>query len=586
MTRVARLGQAAVLAAALIVCAVSCTYAQSTHGDGRAVEAADTLKVLQVHVLHRHGARSSLTRTNSSQICTESPCGYLSWAGISMLLKVGGFLRSRYNTDRSVVSSSMFPSPNYNLDVAYSRSTDVLRTLQSAEAFLRGFFPNVTSLYAAIHTVHESTDVLLNTNMQPWLRFFYSYNKPLRRAVCDPLTDELFPDWTEITKIGAQIYLEGECNDYETRSDCARKLFDIGAAKMAVGELSKYPLLKANLEKLKRITNVLFDFEYHYNSSDSLRFNQGSRGQPFVQQMVKNMEGVMEGSNKFKLMHYSAHDTTLAPVWGTLGDRTLNGMLPPFAQVLVAELLKDKAGAYHVRILRGHPGQSPDTKFDFGWDSTWQMQCMNALGIAYKAKENICPFADFKRFVQWSEPADARGLCYLDQVSIDIADCPSETVVSGTPTNVLVPSMCQFYRSVCPQFACGVGYTFNILSKQCVCSKSSCLGVSTAPAGNTGKGIRADAFMGTDEEEAALPRSHGLSAGAVASVSLATFCVGAIIATAATAAVCMCTRNRHQQQYMRMSSALTERGKTDFKREGPENNYTETALVREVPGRE
>ncbi|KAG5490139.1 hypothetical protein JKF63_00258 [Porcisia hertigi] len=455
MVRVGRVGMAAALAAVLIACVIS------------AAEPGN-LKVLQVQVLHRHGARSGLARINPEMVCTESPCGYLSWAGFEMMLKVGGFLRNRYNSDSSVVSSPMFESPNYNLDVSYSRSTDVLRTLQSAEAFLRGFFPNMSSLYPAIHTVLHSTDVLLNTNMQPWLRMFYSYNKPLIRAVCNPLTDELFPDWKVLTKIGAEIYQEEFCSDYETRSECAHTLFDIAAAKRAVGDLHKYQLLEANFEKLRSITHALFDYEFHYNHSDPLMLNQGGRGQQFVQQVVTNMEGVMAGSNSYKLMHYSAHDTTLSPVWGTLGDRTPHGMLPPFAQVLVAELMQNTmTGAYYVRILRGHPGQSPDTNFEFAWDPSWQMQCIDDLGTTYKAKENICLFDDFKRFVKWSEPADERGYCYLDQATMDIINCPTETVVSGTPSTVLVPRTCQLYRSACPQFACESGSTLNTLNLRC-----------------------------------------------------------------------------------------------------------------------
>ncbi|AYU83622.1 membrane-bound acid phosphatase 2, putative [Leishmania donovani] len=565
----ARLGWTAALAAVLIACAISIAHAQSTIARDGAADAADILKVLQVNVLHRHGARSGLPRENATEICTESPCGYLSWAGIEMLLKVGGFLRTRYNTDPSVVSSPMFESPNYDLDVAYSRSTDVLRTLQSAEAFLRGFFPNMSSLYAAIHTMPESTDVLLNSNTQPWLKFFYSNNKALLRAVCNPLTDELFPDWTEITKIGAEIYQEGYCSDYETRSDCVRTLFDIGAAKKAIGELNQYPLLEANFEKLKRVTTVLFDYEYHYNHSDPLMFKQGGRGQPFVQQMVKNMEGVIEGSNTYKLMHYSAHDTSLGPVWGTLGDRTPDGMMPPFAQVLVAELLQNPStGAHYVRILRGNPGQSPDTKFEFGWDSKWQMQCIDALGTAYKAEGNICPFADFKRFVKWSEPADARGYCYLDQVSIDIADCPLEPVAYGTPPTALVPSTCRFYRSACPQFACGIGETLNSVSMQCVCSKDSCLG------GKANEESSGDAAVDADKKPT-LRDSNGLSGGAVAGVSLATFCAGAIIAVAATAAICMCKRRRQHQLYVRMSSTMEVGNQPNDEREGAAKEFKE-----------
>lgn len=553
MTRFIRLTVAALLA--IVVVTLPFTLAQSATSSSSSATEVD-LEVMMVQVLHRHGARASTPRYNTSLICTEAPCGYLTWAGVDMLLNTGAALRNRYNNDNTVVNTPLFPSPNYDLDVAYSRSTDVLRTLQSAEAFLRGFFPNTTSLYPAIHTVTDETDMLLNSGAQPWLKFFYSNNKPLLRAVCNPLTDELYPDWTEITAIGKEIYLEGFCNDYTTRSDCVRTLFDIAAAKMAVGELDQYPLLQANFEKIQNITRVLFAYEYHYNHSDPLMFRQGGRGQPFLKQLVANMDSKIAGTNTYKLMHYSAHDTTLAPVWGTLGDESETAMLPPFAQIMVTELLQSKTtGAKKVRVLRGVPGQSPETNFAFGWDTTWQMQCMNAWGIAYNATDNVCPYEDFKRFVRWSEPGDARGYCYLDSDFVAIANCPIENTVYGTPASTTVSSTCQFYRAACPSFSCTNGYTLNSVSYQCVCSTDACLNGTGTSAGTTTRfgTAGADGAALTAEDEAAATaratttgHSSGLSTGAVVGVSLGTFCAGVVLAVAATVGVCVCAKRRRQ----------------------------------------
>jgi hypothetical protein len=550
MSRFLRLAVVALLVVALV--AVSAVYAQAAASSSAAASLVD-LEVVMVQVLHRHGARAGTPRYNTSAICTEAPCGYLTWAGVDMLLNIGAALRHRYNNDTTVVNTPLFPSPNYDLDVAYSRSTDVLRTLQSAEAFLRGFFPNTTSLYPAIHTVSDDTDILLNSGAQPWLKFFYSNNKPLLRAICNPLTDELYPDWHEITAIGKEIHLEGFCSDYTTRSDCVRTLFDIAAAKMAVGELDKFPLLQANYEKIQNITRVLFAYEYHYNHSDPLMFKQGGRGQPFLKQLVSNMDGRIAGTNTYKLMHYSAHDTTLAPVWGSLGDESEMAMLPPFAQIMVTELLKSKStGAVKVRVLRGVPGQSPDTGFAFGWDATWRLQCMNSWGIAYYADGNVCPYEDFKRFVRWSEPGDARGYCYLDDDFVVIANCPTTNAVYGAPATTAVSSTCQFYRAACPSFACTSGYTLNSVSYQCVCSTGACLNGTNAAGTSTKSGMfTTDGVALTAENDVARtagPTStghgSGLSTGAVVGVSLGTFCAGAAIAVGVTAFLCICTKRR------------------------------------------
>ncbi|KPA81213.1 putative membrane-bound acid phosphatase 2 [Leptomonas pyrrhocoris] len=546
MTCVLRLTLVATLVVALV--ALSAAYAKTdsvaaSSGLSSSAEGVD-LEVVLVQVLHRHGARAGTPRFNTSDICTEAPCGYLTWAGVKMLLNTGAYLRKRYNEDTTVVNTPLFPSPSYNLDVSYSRSSDVLRTLQSAEAFLRGFFPNTTSLYAAIHTVAEATDILLNSNVQPWLKFFYSNNKPLLHKVCNPLTDKLYPDWTEITKIGKEVFLEGFCNVYETRSDCVRTLFDIAAAKMAVGELDKFPLLKANYQKIQSITRVLFAYEYHYDHTDPLMFKQGGRGQPFLKQLVQNMDNQIAGTNTYKLMHYSGHDTTLAPVWGTLGDESDTAMLPPFAQIMVVELLKSKStGAEQVRVLRGAPGQSPDTNFVFDWDNSWNLRCMNSWGATYIADGHTCPFEDFKRYIRWSEPGDARGYCFLDPDSVAIANCPSGNSAYGP-----LSSTCQSYRAACPSFACTNGYTLDGASYQCVCSTDSCLGGTSTRATTrpgTAKAKGAASAKGT-ADQTKMSHNSGLSAGAVVGVSLGTFCVGAVIAVAVTTVVCVCAKRRHQ----------------------------------------
>ncbi|KPI86999.1 putative membrane-bound acid phosphatase 2 [Leptomonas seymouri] len=566
MARLLRLTLVAVVAVALVF--FTAAYAQT---DAAVAASEVDLEVVMTQVVHRHGARSGIPRFNTSLICTESPCGFLNWAGIEMMLKTGAFLRQRYNEDRTVVNTPLFPSPNYDIEVSYSRSTDVPRTLQSAEAFLRSFFPNTSSQFSSIHTVPFRTDILLNSGAQPWLRFFYLHNQLLLHKVCNPLTDELYPDWTEITRIGKEIFLEGYCSNYTTRSDCVRILFDIAAAKKAVGELDRFPLLEANFEKLQRITRVLFAYEYRYNRSDPLMFRQGGRGQPMLRELVRNMDNKIAGTNKFKLMHYSTHDISLAPVWGTLGDETDTGMLPVFAQVLVMELLKSKStGAMHVRILRGAPGQSRETNFVFGWDPTWHMQCMNSWGTAYYAEGNVCPYEDFKRYVRWSEPGDARGYCYLDPDFVAIANCPTENTISGRPPRTTVSNTCQFYRISCPAFACGNGYTLNSVSHHCVCSSRACLdGPSTGITTRSGiANVKVAAIEAMPAIEApantAVRQSSGLSVGAVVSVSLATFCVGAAIAAAVTAFVCVCSRRRQPNAADKREFSMLVDGRVDL----------------------
>ncbi|KPA83876.1 membrane-bound acid phosphatase 2 [Leptomonas pyrrhocoris] len=513
---------------------------------------APDLKLVMVQLLHRHGARAAETTFNMTQICGDTPCGYLSWAGIKMLNNTGAFLRNRYNTDPTVVTEPMFPSLDYDLDVAYSRSTDVLRTLQSAESFLRGFFPNLTSLYPAIHTMPENDDYLLYTNYAPQYQFFYNIDKPSVRSVCNPTTDKNFPDFKTLTDIGKEVYSEGYCSTFETRSDCARKLFDIAAAMDSVGTLdaAKQPLLKKYKNALAESARVLFEKEYEYDRTNTRCLMQGSAGQPILQEFVTNINTAitakLAGTTTYKLFHYSAHDTTLSRIACSLQDKADDGLLPPFSQVLVLELLENETDkTFYVRVLRGHPGQSPDTEFKFDWEKDWSLTCMDAWQTAYPAKDNTCPVADFARFVQWSAaPATSKGYCYLDEKYQELMACPKGGIHAGDAYQPL-SSACQYYRNRCPAYSCEEGYLLNSVSQQCVCVSSSC----SAQAPGTGE--LAARFADEDDEdddETTLLQTSGMTSASVAAVALGSLCVGVLVAAFITSAVCLCSRRPRYAQ--------------------------------------
>ncbi|CAC9489963.1 membrane-bound acid phosphatase 2 [Leishmania infantum JPCM5] len=503
------------------------------------VTAALDMKLVMVQLMHRHGARTAEPSYNKTQICGDTPCGYLTWSGIEMLSKTGAFLRSRYNTDSSVVSEPMFPSEDYDLDVAYSRSTDVLRTLQSAESFLRGFFPNLTSLYPAIHTVPEQDDYILYTNYVPQFQFYWSLDMAGVRAVCNPVVDRNFPDFNTLTTIAQEVYSEGYCSDFTRRTDCAFTLFDIAVSKEAIGELDNYPKLKTNRDRLSQVAREHFARQYVYNRSDTRCFQQGSSGQPILQEFVKNIGAAMAGTSRYKLYHYSAHDTTLSRIACSLQDTADDGLLPPFAQTLVLELLQSLSdSSYHVRVLRGHTGQSPASGFEFAWEPDWQLKCMSPSGQLYNASGNRCSVADFTRFVQWgAAPAGSMGYCYLDEKYRQLRNCPEGGIEAGDAWQAL-PSGCQYYRKRCPSYSCDAGYMLDSLSLQCVCIAPSCLPTSSTAAPGLPDGSPHGAANNT------LAKPSGLSAGGTAAVAMGTFCIGALLAAFVTAAVLLCCKHR------------------------------------------
>lgn len=477
----------------------------------------------QVQLLHRHGSRSSVPSYNTSEICGATPCGYLNVQGEAMMVNIGSFLRERYNSDATVVDEPFLPSPDYSLSVVQSRSTDVLRTLQSADRLLDGMFPNVTRLIPAIHTVVASTDLLLRSDAQPWVELYQSYATDAIRARMNPVVDAIFPDWTELTQLGALVFSEGYCAVYKKRYDCAKRLYDIAAAWRSVGQLPA--AVEARYEDLHNISASYYRYQWYYNASDPFCVQQGGRGQPFLQQVLANINGFVAGTNTYKVMHYSAHDTTIAPVWGTLGDSSAYAMQPPYSQTLVLELLKQATtGEYGVRVLRGWPGQTPDTNFTFSWDPTWQLQCRDSTGTNYAATGNLCPLADFQRYVQSTVATDPRGMCLLDTETAAVLNCP--TAAAEQAGAVTLSDSCAFYRAKCPAYSCAAGYVLSAAGLDCVCASAACLG--------TGDGSGTGGANSSGGTVAVTVRMSGVSGGAAAGIAIATFCVGALLAVAVT----------------------------------------------------
>uniref|UniRef100_A0A0A9X1K8 2-phosphoxylose phosphatase 1 n=1 Tax=Lygus hesperus TaxID=30085 RepID=A0A0A9X1K8_LYGHE len=203
-----------------------------------------------LQLMHRHGARAPEVSFNQSAICDDVPCGFLTKNGVKMILAVGDYVKNQYLADDA--PKSLFKSSTYDLKNVYSRSTDVLRCLQSADAFLKGLFPTDNSLYPAIHTVDNNEDYLLNADFYPQFTYFYDFDKVRLRNSGDATVDKNFPNFADLTAIGKEVSCDKFCSVYETRSDCAVKLYEIATSKMADGTISKpeFKLLNDSFTKL------------------------------------------------------------------------------------------------------------------------------------------------------------------------------------------------------------------------------------------------------------------------------------------------------------------------------------------------
>ncbi|KAG5478951.1 hypothetical protein CUR178_05532 [Leishmania enriettii] len=124
-------------------------------------------------------------------------------------------------------------------------------------------------------------------------------------------------------------------------------------------------MLRASLDGLSQVARERFARQYVYDRSDTRCFQQGGSGQPILQEFL-SIDAAILGSSSYKLYHYSAHDTMLSRIACSLQDTTDDGLLPPFAQTLVLELMQNLSdSSHHVRVLRGHPGQNLGSDFEF-----------------------------------------------------------------------------------------------------------------------------------------------------------------------------------------------------------------------------
>ncbi|KAG5500598.1 hypothetical protein JKF63_03693 [Porcisia hertigi] len=476
----------------------------------------------QVQVLHRHGSRSAAPSHNITDICGSTPCGYLNPEGETMMRNVGSFLRKRYTTDLTVVDEPFLPSQGYDLDVVASRSTDVLRTLQSAELFLAGMFPDTSRLIPAIHTVPTDEDMMLFTFSQPWVDLYAMHAEAAQVARMNPVVDRYFPDWAVLRDLGKVLWSEDYCSDYARRMMCVVTLFDIAAAKRSVGELPA--AAAARYDDLHAIVAAWFRYMWYYDPSNTLSVQQGGRGQLFLQQVLTNIDDFVADRNKFKVMHYSGHDISVAAVWGTLGDSSVYAMQPTYAQTFVLELVKSATtGEHGVRVLRGWPGQSPDTGFTFSWDSKWKLHCRRSDGTSYAAEDNLCPLEDFRRYVAGTAGTDPRGMCLLDAETSAVLSCP--TGAAEQTSAVALSASCSRYRAVCPAYACESGYVLSAPDLRCRCASADC----RVPGGGA---------------EPVTVQMTGVAGGAAAGIAIATFCLGGLFSVLATVLIMLMVRRR------------------------------------------
>ncbi|XP_023331571.1 prostatic acid phosphatase [Eurytemora carolleeae] len=269
-----------------------------------------------VHIVFRHGDRTPIDifPTDPYKDRSNWPVGFgqLLNRGKLRHFELGQWLRQRYFG---------FLGDVYDENEIYVRSTDVDRTLMSAEANLAGLYPPTSNQRwnkdlawepIPVHTVPQSEDALLSSH-----------------ADC--------PRFTELQE---QLLVS---EDFRYLSDYVYDTLKIETEmNFTLDPWTKSVFPDGKFAELK-------DFSFLVDTyTPELRKLKGG---PFLKEMIEHLDkfksGELDPANR-KVFMYSGHDTTIAPILHTL-DVFDPPIAPAYAATILFELL-EKEGVLSLQV--------------------------------------------------------------------------------------------------------------------------------------------------------------------------------------------------------------------------------------------
>jgi acid phosphatase len=312
--------------------------------------ASASAAVIGVVEVCRHGARAPIDFYPWDQGYWNEGMGELTQEGMRMQFLAGAEFRSRY-----IQQQGLFPDV-YNASYVYVRSTDVNRTIMSAQSQLMGFFPNGPSLTSA-EMAQRAIPPFNNSNFnnvipglglsalpngfqpvpvhvvaQPYDNMLYGYSGntcPYMNIISQQVQQSSYYQFlvTNYTNyLQKQLYqVFGQMVSFEY----AGWYGDV----LLCDQFHGYPWPDG-------ITNEMFNQMIGIMNYSNSYFFQTPGAQlassEFYAEMLSTFNGLMNGTSTQKWSFYSAHDTTLVGFLTAIGN--FNGNNPPFASTLVFTL--------------------------------------------------------------------------------------------------------------------------------------------------------------------------------------------------------------------------------------------------------
>ncbi|EAT44755.1 AAEL003903-PA [Aedes aegypti] len=292
----------------------------------------DEGQLLFAHVIYRHGDRTPIeaypTDPWKDPSHWSTGWGQLTNAGKMRHLMLGNWLRERYST---------LLSKTYTNNEIYVRSTDVDRTLMSAESNLAGLFPPtgkdqwdpaIQWQPIPVHTVPETLDEILAAK-KSCPAFDYALKKYKQSDEFQTYNKSLEPVYEYVTAhSGRRI---DSLTSAQNLYSCLH-IEDLNNFTLPEWTKQVYP------EPLRSISSKSFTTKT--NTPMLARLKTG----PLIKEMLQRFRSKVDNTLKPNrtLWVYSAHDTTVANVLNTLRLFDLHN--PPFAACILLELRRSVSG--------------------------------------------------------------------------------------------------------------------------------------------------------------------------------------------------------------------------------------------------
>jgi len=214
------------------------------------------------------------------------------------------------------------------------RSTDVWRTIQSAQSFTTGLFHSeinasyklplevrprpIDSLSVGIEHCPRLIQLDKNIQKKPVYRAAKRRNEKLERELSN-ITGTFRPEIWQFFDTIQHRYCHGK------KMPCSH-------------QNPKHCVTDSMFEELGKVS--LFSFFYHYSATEL----KDSRSWPIVLEMIESMK-----SDDKKIKVYSSHDSTLISLLSTYGLAVTEW--PPLASSLSVELLVNTLGEEFIRVM-------------------------------------------------------------------------------------------------------------------------------------------------------------------------------------------------------------------------------------------